>query len=93
MAKCKTCEYWKNQQAELSYSRFFGICVCYNWDYSINVVGDVMVLDRQNISEAYNNVQRFETAGEHVPAGAINESRYCFVTEEAFGCIHHKKKK
>ena len=36
-------------------------------------------------------VNRFENQNIQVIKGATEKSRYCFVTEEKFGCIHHNK--
>jgi len=36
MSKCKTCKHWKNQQAELGYSKFDGICTAKNWQYKFD---------------------------------------------------------
>jgi hypothetical protein len=90
--KCKTCKHWKNQQAELEYNQFKGICTCYRWKFTTTNTQDVMLLDRQNRSEKYTGVQRFESQSKLVPVGAVEDSRYCFVTEESFGCINHEKK-
>jgi len=97
MKLCKTCASWKNQQAELEYSKFNGICTCHKWYFTTSNSGDVKVLDRNNRSGKHMGVQRFESQKNEVPFGATDKSQYCFVTDEYFGCIHHnspiKKKK
>lgn len=90
MNYCKTCESWKNQQAELEYSKFNGICTCHKWNFSSSDDGDIKILDRQSLSQKYMGVQRFESQKSVVPIGDVNKSRYCFVTDEKFGCIYHK---
>lgn len=86
---CKTCKHWKNQQAELDYSTFNGICTCPMWKFTTERKGDVKVLDRNNRTEKHMGVQRFENQSSVVPIGGVEKSRYVFVTEEKFGCIHH----
>jgi nitrite reductase/ring-hydroxylating ferredoxin subunit len=88
---CSTCKHWKSKQAELEYSQFYGICTCYKWKFDTSVTGDCLVLDRENRSKKTMGVQRFETQKNQVPFGVVESSRYCFVTEEEFGCIHHEK--
>ena len=90
--RCINCTHWNNKQAELGYDTFYGICTCYKWEFNTNGGADCVLLDRQNLSDKYKGVQRFESQKNKVPYGSVNESRYCFVTEEAFGCIHHKAK-
>lgn len=90
---CKHCRFWKNEQAELEYSAFYGICVCNKWKFSTTDDADVMVLDRNNRSDKYTGVQRFENTSIEVPIGKVDQSQYCLVTEENFGCIHFEKKK
>ena len=90
--KCKSCKHWNNRQAELEYSTHFGICTCYRWKFTISNAADVVLLDRNNRSEKHMGVQRFENQSNVVPIGKADVSRYCFVTEEEFGCIHHNKK-
>jgi hypothetical protein len=38
------------------------------------------------------NVNRFESQSANPPIGDVTKSRYCFVTDEMFGCIHFEKK-
>ena len=87
---CKTCKHWKNEQAELEYSQFNGICTCHKWAFKIDNESDVKVLDRQNRSDKHMGVNRFEYQNSDVPIGKPEYSRYCFVTAFDFGCIHHK---
>ena len=88
---CETCKHWKNQQAELEYSKFSGICTCYHWKFSSDNNKDVKVLDRQNVDTVRHlGVQRFESQSNSVPFGAVEKSRYCLVTGDEFGCIHHE---
>jgi hypothetical protein len=86
---CKGCKHWKNQQAELEYSTLYGICTCPRWRFEIRNDADVILLDRANRTEKHMGVNRFESQSEVVPIGKVEKSRYCFVTEENFGCIHH----
>lgn len=87
---CNTCKHLNNKQAELEYSKFNGICTCPKWKFSTNGQGDCLLLDRENISKKHMGVQRFENQNDMVPIGVTEKSRYCFVTDEKFGCIHHK---
>lgn len=86
---CKTCSHWKNQQAELGYSQFSGICTCYKWKFETTNYSDVCVLDRGNITDKHMGVSRFESQNKDVPIGKAEKSRYLLVTSEKFGCIHH----
>lgn len=90
--KCKTCKHWKNEQAELDYSSFNGICTCHKWKFDISNYEDIKLLDRSNKTDKHMHVNRFENQNKDVPVGETNASRYCFVTSEGFGCIHHTKK-
>lgn len=89
--RCVSCKYWNNKQAELEYSKNYGICTCYKWKFDITRTGDCVLLDRQNRNIKYMGVNRFESQSETVPICAVENSRYCFVTEEEFGCIHYTK--
>lgn len=89
---CKSCIHWNNKQAELDYSKHVGICSCNKWKFTVTNTADVMLLDRANRSEKHMSVHRFESTSNAVPIGAVDKSRYCFVTEEEFGCIHHYNK-
>jgi len=91
--QCKNCKNWKSEQAELDYSPFKGICTCHKWKFSTSEDGDIMLLDRKNLSNKHANVQRYENQSDIIPVGAVESSRYCFVTNEYFGCIHFKPKK
>ena len=92
LGRCKTCTHWNNKQAELSYDTFNGICTAPHLKYHLNSYGTVTVLDRANLHpKAWNNVHRFENQSGVVPIGATERSQYCLVTEETYGCIHHKK--
>ena len=88
---CSSCKYWNNKQAELEYSIYHGICTCYKWKFSINGNADCLVLDRKNRTETYIRTNRFENQSKQVPIGKTEQSRYCFVTEKNFGCIHYEK--
>lgn len=91
-AKCSNCKYWKNKQAELDYVDYFGICIHWKWKFDIKGKEDeCMVLDRCNKSGKHKNTQRFESLSHEVPIGDVNESRYCFVTGEKFGCTHYEE--
>jgi len=89
---CASCKHWKNKQSELEYSSHNGICTNYKWKFGSTNYADVKVLDRQNRTEKHMGVNRFECQNNEVPINAVEKSRYCFVTEEGFGCIHHAKK-
>lgn len=91
METCNKCKHWKSQQAELDYSKFIGICTCYEWEFNSESEKDVMLLDRDNLSDKCNNVQRFENQNSVIPFGVPNKSRYCLVTAERFGCTHWEK--
>jgi hypothetical protein len=82
------CKHWKNNQSELNYSTTSGFCVCPKWKFGINNDGDVKILDRQNRSDKYMGVNRFESF-DHI--SKIDKSRYVLVTEEEFGCIYYEK--
>ncbi len=90
-ALCQTCKHWKNEQSELQYNIHYGICTCYKWKFGTANYGDCCVLDRTYRSEKYMGIQRFENQSKEVPINGVTPSRYCFVTEETFGCIHHNK--
>jgi hypothetical protein len=91
MEKCKKCKHWKNQQAELEYSDFDGICTCYHWKFITTRNPDVKILDRSNLSSKRMGVHRFENQSEVIPVGRTEYSNYCFVTSEYFGCINFEK--
>lgn len=88
---CKGCKHWKVQQAELGYSTHYGICTCFKWGFTTTNNADVLLLDRSNVTDKHMGVNRFESQKNEIPYGKQDKSRYCFVTEEEFGCIHHKK--
>lgn len=85
---CVSCKHWKNKQAELDYCSSTGICTCFKWKFGTGNYGDVMILDRENRSQGYKGTNRFESEQQTIKP---ERSRYCFVTEETFGCIHHNK--
>ena len=89
---CKTCKYWKGEQAELAYSYRHGICVSPSMEYTSSGSGECLVLDRKNGSTAMNGTHRFENVSDTIPIGKVSPSRYAFVTEDDFGCIHHKER-
>jgi len=91
--KCINCKYWNNKQAELEYSIFYGICTNSNLKFSTEEGKDCVVLDRENKSKKHMGVQRFENQSSIVPFGAVEHSRYCFVTEESFGCVNFESVK
>lgn len=90
--RCKTCAYWRPQQAELGYNTDNGICVGPHLEFTIDNESDAKVLDRKNLSQVHMNVQRFENQSVEIPIGQVNPSRYCLVTASEFGCIHYKSK-
>ena len=89
---CSSCQYWNNHQAEMDYATHYGICTCYKWKFTVNADADCAVIDRQNRSIKYMGVHRFESVNNQVPIGLPEKSRYCFVTNEHFGCIHWAKR-
>jgi hypothetical protein len=86
---CQSCLHWHNRQAELDYAKHTGICTCFKWKFSVTNTADVMLLDRNNLSTKHMKVQRFENITNITPIEP-DKSRYVFVTEEEFGCIHYK---
>lgn len=89
---CKNCTHWKNEQSELDYNKFTGVCTCHKWKFTTTNESDCFLLDRENISEKHMGVQRFEYQNKEVPISARNPSRYCLVTREKFGCVHFENK-
>lgn len=92
--ECSKCKHWKNEQSELEYSKFYGICTHHNLKFSVARPRptDVVVLDRDNITEKHMGVNRFENQSNVVPIGRAERSRYCFVTNEYFGCVNFEKR-
>lgn len=91
MPRCISCKHWNNKQAELEYSNHYGICTCFKWKFTFTNDADCLLLDRVNRTEKFMGVNRFENQNNQVPICATDKSRYCFVTEENFGCVHHNK--
>jgi hypothetical protein len=89
---CKTCAHWKTEQADLEYAKDRGICTSPQHGYTIDNESACMVLDRHNRSDAHTGVQRFEYQSNQIPFGKPVKSRYCLVTDDAYGCIHHESK-
>ena len=89
---CKNCSCWNNKQSELEYSTFSGICTCHKWKFTTTNESDIALLDRDNLSNQYKGIQRYENQSKVVPVGKVERSRYCFITNEKFGCIHFDKK-
>ena len=90
--KCKKCISWKTQQSELEYSTFYGICTNHHWKFTTQDNADIKVLDRENKSTKHMSVHTFENQNRTIPFWAVNRSRYCFVTNENFGCVHFNTK-
>lgn len=90
--RCASCSHWKNEQAELEYSKIYGICTCHKWAFSVTEGEDCVLLDRENITGKHITISRFEYESKVIPIGDTTKSRYCLVTEEGFGCIHYNKK-
>jgi len=88
---CKNCAHWKNEQAEIGYSIFKGICTSAKWKFTIHNDSAATVLDRSNRSEKGNGEQRFESQSDQIPFGNVERSRYCLVTDTDFGCVHFEK--
>jgi hypothetical protein len=93
MLNCQSCKHWNNKQSELEYSNHYGICTCFKWKFTTTNDADCQILDRANRSDKHMGVNRFESQNNHVPIGVTEKSRYCFVTERKFGCIHHSENK
>lgn len=89
---CKKCKYWKNEQSELNYSQYSGICVSPEFKFNTLTGRSVTVLDRNNSSNKYNNTHTLENVSKEIPIGEVESSRYCLVTDENFGCINFTKK-
>ena len=89
---CKSCKHWKNNQSELDYAKKDGICTCFKWRFTTTNYTDVKVLDRNNRSDKFMGVNRFENLNNEIPVGVPERSRYCLVTSDEFGCIHHDNK-
>jgi len=86
---CCTCKHWNNKQSELQYSEILGICT------SVNHKTDSLLFDRVDRFAkdcAIMRVAKFEYQDMDIPEQHVRASRYCFVTKEDFGCIHHSKK-
>ena len=88
---CSSCKHWNNKQSELEYSKNYGICTCFRWKFTTTNNADCLLLDRGNRTEKFMGVNRFENQNNQVPIGETDKSRYCFVTEQDFGCIHHNE--
>jgi hypothetical protein len=87
---CANCDFWKTNQAELDYSKYYGICICWRWKFVTTDNTDIRVLDRGNLSTKYMKVHTFENQCKDAPKiGDVEKSRYCFVTNEDFGCVNH----
>ena len=93
LGNCKNCKHWNNRQSELDYSNHYGICSCFRWKFTISSEADIRVLDRLAKTDKNMHVSTFESTSIEVPIGNVDRSRYCFVTEENFGCVHHETKK
>lgn len=92
---CKKCEWWRNQQAELGYTEFRGICTSPRRKFNSSSNDDVRVMDRRNIPAPPNTsgTHEFEHQNDQVPIGQRNARRYCLVTGPDFGCTHYESKK
>jgi hypothetical protein len=91
---CASCKHWKNKQAELEYHEESGICTSHALKFSI--YADSMppaVLDRGNVSTKFRGIHHFENQSKEVPIGAVEKSRYVFVTGWQFGCVNFEKSK
>ena len=87
---CSSCKHWNNKQSELEYSKDYGICTCFKWKFTTTNEADCLLLDRENRNNSkFMGVNRFENHNNQVIINGTEKSRYCFVTEEKFGCIHH----
>lgn len=86
--KCLRCAYWKTNQSELNYVQGCGFCVSEHLRFTTTNYSSAYLLDRNNISEKYKGVNRFENKLNN--GVNIEKSRYLLVTDEEFGCIHFK---
>lgn len=89
---CKKCKHWKNNQAELDYGEFIGICICPKLQWSQTNYEMVLVLDRENITNKHRGTNKFECTSCEIPVGSVCHSRYCLITDEDFGCNHFENK-
>ena len=89
MGKCKDCENWKPEQAELGYRYWVGICTSPKLEFNTNDGASAYVLDRENPNPIKDNLLLFENIKSPMNC---NKSRYCFVTNETFGCLHFVKR-
>ena len=89
---CKSCSCWKNEQSELEYSKYSGICTSHQLKFDTGKTNAATVFDRANRSTKHMGVHRFENRSNEIPIGDVERSLYLLVTEEDFGCIHHEKK-
>lgn len=90
--RCSNCANWKNQQSELEYSKFVGICTAPQLKFGTANYLRPTVLDRRNLSEKHTGVNEFENVSSVVPVGNVNKSRYCLITCDEFSCINHVEK-
>jgi len=44
MPRCSSCKHWNNKQAELEYSKHYGICTCFKWKFTITDDADCLLL-------------------------------------------------
>lgn len=84
---CKACKYWKTEQSELNYNKYVGICVSPELKFNTKTGSSVIVLDRNNLSNAHHKSHTLE----NISNGQTESSKYCLVTNEDFGCINFTK--
>ena len=86
--QCIRCINWKTNQAELNYVNGCGICVSEHLRFTTTNYSSAYLLDRNNISEKYKGVNRFENKLNN--GVNVEKSRYLLLTDEEFVCIHFK---
>jgi hypothetical protein len=87
--KCKNCEHWKSEQAEMEYRKFVGMCTSPKLAFNSKTGASAYVLDRQNPNPTKGNKHLFEHIKTYLSVEAGN---YCLVTSDDFGCINFEKK-
>lgn len=85
---CKNCKNWKSEQAEIEYRIAYGFCTCKKHKFNTTDGCDVMVLDRNNKKNNFP-AHQFESLQSYLNT---DESQYCLVTSEDYGCINFENK-
>lgn len=87
--KCKKCEHWKNEQAEIEYREFVGICASPKLEFNAKTGCSAYVIDRSNPNTKKAGLHNFENKQGYLN---VKRSNYCLVTSEEFGCVNFVKK-